>query len=82
MVASHVGGIPLQITHKYSGMLCHSIEGTAFAIKQLLNSPAYAKKLGENGREHIRNHFLLTRHLRDYLLLFHSLYHAEDVVYL
>lgn len=82
VVASHVGGIPLQITHKYSGMLCHSIEGTAFAIKQLLNSPAYAKKLGENGREHIRNHFLLTRHLRDYLLLFHSLYHAEDVVYL
>jgi len=82
VIASNVGGIPLQITHKYSGLLCHSVEGAAFAVKQILNSPAYAKKLGENGREHIRNNFLLTRHLRDYLLLFHSLYHAEDVVYL
>src|SRR3989338_2021355 len=82
VVASHVGGIPLQITHKYSGMLCRSVEGAAFAIKQLLNSPAYARKLGENGREHIKNNFLLTRHLRDYMLLFLSLYHAEDIVYL
>lgn len=82
MVASNVGGIPLQVTHKYSGLLCHSIEGAAFAMKQLLNSPEYAKRLGENGREHIRNNFLLTRHLRDYLLLFLSLYHAGDVVYL
>ncbi len=82
VVASNVGGISLQITHKYSGLLCHSIEGAAFAVKQLLNSPSYAKKLGENGKEHIRNNFLLTRHLRDYMLLFLSLYHNEDVVYL
>ncbi|MBP6920421.1 MAG: glycosyltransferase [Candidatus Omnitrophica bacterium] len=82
VVASHVGGIPLQIKNKYSGLLCRSIDGAAFAVKQLLNNPGYAKKLGENGREHIRNNFLLTRHLKDYLLLFLSLYHAEDVVYL
>lgn len=81
VVASNVGGIPLQIKHKYSGLLCHSTEGAAFAIKQLLNSPAYAKKLGENGHEHIKNNFLLTRHLRDYMLLFLSLYYKEDVVY-
>lgn len=82
VVASNVGGIPLQIKHKYSGLLCHSIEGAAFAIKQLLNSPEYAKKLGENGRENVRNNFLLTRHLKEYMLLFLSLYHGEDVVYL
>ncbi|MFA4888888.1 MAG: glycosyltransferase [Candidatus Omnitrophota bacterium] len=82
VVASNVGGIPLQIKHKYSGLLCHSIEGASFAIKQLLSSPAYAKKLGENGREHIKNNFLITRHLRDYMLLFLSLYHPEDSVYL
>lgn len=82
VVASNVGGIPLQISHKYSGLLCHSIEGAAFAIKQLLNSPDYARKLGENGREHIRNNFLITRHLKDYMLLFLSLYHPEDIVYL
>ncbi len=82
VVASNVGGIPLQIKHKYSGMLCHSVEGASFALRQLLNSPAYAKRLGENGREHIKNNFLITRHLRDYMLLFLSLYHKEDVVYL
>lgn len=82
VVASNVGGISLQIKHKYSGLLCHSIEGAAFAIKQLLNSPEYAKKLGANGREHIRNNFLLTRHLKEYMLLFLSLYHEEDIIYL
>jgi len=82
VIASNVGGIPLQIKHKYSGLLCHSVEGAAFAIKQLLNSPEYAKKLGENGREHIKSNFLLTRHLRDYMLLFLSTYHSEDIVYL
>jgi trehalose synthase len=82
VLASAVGGIPLQIRHKYSGMLCHSVEGAAFALKQMLNSPEYAKKLGENGREHVRNNFLLTRHLRDYLLLFLSIDRMGDIVYL
>ena len=83
VIAGAVGGIPLQIVHKYSGLLTHTIEGTAFALKQLLQTPAYAKSLGENGREHVRKNFLITRHLRDYLLLFHSLSHKrEPVVYL
>lgn len=82
VVASNAGGIPLQIKHKYSGLLSYSIEGTAFAMKQFLNNPEYAKKLGKNGHEHIRNNFLITRHLRDYMLLFLSLYHPEDIVYL
>lgn len=80
VIASAVGGIPLQVAHKYSGILTHSIEGTVYWLKQLLQEPSFAKKLGENGREHVRQSFLLTRHLRDYLLLFLSLYHREDVV--
>ena len=82
IVASSTGGIPLQVKHKYSGLLCHSVAGAAFAIKQLLNSPEYAKRLGENGREHVRQNFLLTRHLKDYMLLFLCMYHPEDIVYL
>ncbi len=82
VVASYAGGIPLQVTHKYSGLLCRSIDGGAFAVKQLLNSPAYAEKLGRNGHEHIKNNFLLTRHLKNYMLLFLSLYHSEDMIYL
>ncbi len=82
VVACAVGGIPLQITHKHSGLLCYSVEGAAFAIKQLLNAPDYAKKLGQNGHEHIKNNFLITRHLRDYMLLFLALYHTENIVFL
>src|SRR5262245_20265567 len=83
VIAGAVGGIPLQITHRYSGILTHTVEGTAFWIKQLLNAPDYARKLGDNGREHVRTNFLLTRHLREYLLLFLFLEHQrERVVYL
>jgi len=82
VVASAVGGIPLQVKHRYSGLLVHSVEGAASAIKQLLNNADYAKRLGENGREHVRQNFLLTRHLQDYLLLLLTLGSAEDVVYL
>lgn len=72
VVASAVGGIPLQVSHKYSGILTHTVEGTAYWIKQLLNEPEFARRLGSNGREHVRWTFLLTRHLRDYMLLFLS----------
>jgi trehalose synthase len=78
VIAGAVGGIPLQITHRYSGILTHTVEGTAFWIKQLLNSPDYADRLGENGREHVRTNFLLTRQLRDYLLLFLFLEHTAE----
>lgn len=81
VIASAVGGIPLQITHKYSGILTYSIEGTAYYLKQLLNNPEYAKQLGKNGKEHVKNNFLITRHLRDYLMLFLSMYYKEDIVY-
>jgi trehalose synthase len=80
VVASAVGGIPLQVAHKYSGLLCYSVEGAAFAFKQLLNAPDYAKQLGVNGREHVRNNFLLTRHLREYMLMFLALDHTEKIV--
>ncbi|TMA51746.1 MAG: glycosyltransferase [Deltaproteobacteria bacterium] len=80
VIAGAVGGIPLQITHKYSGVLTHTIEGTAYWIKQLLNAPDFARHLGENGREHVRHNFLLTRHLRDYMLLFLYLGHLGQSV--
>jgi trehalose synthase len=81
-IAGAVGGIPLQIAHKYSGILTRSIEGTAQWIKQLIGAPEYARRLGINGKEHIRNNFLITRHIKDYLLLFVSLFKSGDVVYL
>jgi len=82
VIASAVGGIPLQIAHQYSGILTHTIEGTSYYLKQLLNEPDYAEKLGRNGREHIKENFLITRHIRDYLLLFISLDYRDDMIYL
>ena len=72
VIAGAVGGIPLQIAHKFSGILTQSIQGTAHAIRQLVNEPEYARTLGTRAREHIRNNFLITRHIKDYLLLFLS----------
>lgn len=82
VVASAVGGIPLQVEHARTGILCRSIEGAARGIKNLLNNPEYAAWLGKNGKEHVRQNFLLTRHLRDYLLLFLVLTRDEDVIHL
>ena len=81
VVASAVGGIPLQVKNKFTGLLSHGIEGTAYALRQLLTNPEYAQRLGQNGREHVRKNFLITRHLGEYLLLFLSLGHDEDVIH-
>jgi trehalose synthase len=80
VIASGVGGIPLQIRHQYSGILTYSLEGTAYYLKQLLHEPEYARKLGQNGREHVKNNFLITRHIRDYLMLFLSVFYEGDVI--
>jgi trehalose synthase len=73
VVASAVGGIPLQAIHKLTGLLAHSIEGTAYQIRYLLSNPAIAQRLGENGHEHVKENFLITRNLKRYLLLLLSL---------
>jgi trehalose synthase len=70
VVASAVGGIPAQIIHKHTGLLAHSVEGTAYQIRFLLSHPEIARRLGENGHEHVRENFLITGNLRRYLTLF------------
>ncbi|MFH1339115.1 MAG: glycosyltransferase [Candidatus Omnitrophota bacterium] len=80
VVASAVGGIPLQIKHRYSGLLCHSVEGAAHLMRQVLNNPDYGRRLGQNAKEHVRQNFLLTRHLKEYMLLFLAVFHHEDII--
>jgi trehalose synthase len=70
VVASAVGGIPTQIIHKHTGLLAHSVEGTAYQIRFLLSHPEIAAKLGENGHEHVKENFLITQKLKRYLALF------------
>jgi trehalose synthase len=70
VVASAVGGIPQQVIHKQTGMLAHSVEGTAYQIRYLLSHPDIARRLGEQGHEHVRENFLITGNARRYLTLF------------
>jgi trehalose synthase len=70
VVASAVGGIPTQIIHKHTGLLAHSVEGTAYQIRFLLSHPEIAAKLGEHGHEHVKENFLITQKLKRYLALF------------
>lgn len=77
VVASAVGGIPTQVIHKHTGLLAHSVEGTAYQIRFLLSNPAIAKRLGEQGHEHVREHFLITSNVKRYMTLFlHLLGHS------
>ena len=73
VVASAVGGIPRQVIHKVTGMLAHSVEGAAYQIRFLLTHPEFARNLGENGHQHVKENFLLTHNLKRYLVLFLAL---------
>ncbi len=68
-IAGNVGGIPNQIIHKLTGMLVHSVEGCAYQIRYLLTHPGFAAQLGRNGREHVKENFLITTNVRRWLLL-------------
>lgn len=73
VIGGATGGIPLQIIHGVTGFLVHSVEGAAFRIRQFLNNPEMAKRMGEKGREYVRNNFLITRQIRDYLSLWYAM---------
>jgi len=69
VIGSAVGGIPLQIKHNLTGALVYSIEGCAYQIRYLLSNPDFATKLGTWGKELIREKFLITRIVRNYILM-------------
>ncbi len=71
VVASNIGGIPLQIKDKETGFLLkpNDLKGFTDRICTILKDPTMAKKLGHQGKEYVRKHFLITRLLKDYLML-------------
>jgi trehalose synthase len=72
-VAGNVGGIPLQIEDGVSGFLVDSPSQCAERCLEILRDPELGKKLGRQGKEHARTHFLTPRLLRDWLDLFGDL---------
>ncbi len=67
VIGAPVGGIPLQIVNGITGFLVYSVDGAAFRIRQFLNNPDMAKRMGQKGKEYVKNNFLITRQIRDYL---------------
>ena len=73
VIGSFAGGIPVQVIFEVTGYVVNSVEGAAFRIRQLLDSPDLMTRFGGAAREYVRRNFLITRHLGDYLALLASL---------
>ena len=73
VVAGNVGGIPLQIIDGKTGYLVSTVEDCARRVQFLLENPGESRTMGLAGREFVREHFLITRYLRDYLRIFGEL---------
>jgi trehalose synthase len=70
VVATNVGGIPLQVVSGETGYLVSTTLDTVSRTGDLLADTALADKLGMAGRERVRQFFLMSRDLDDYLQLF------------
>jgi trehalose synthase len=77
VIGGDTGGIRLQLVNYHTGFLVSTAEGAAHRIRFLLHHEPLRHKMGIKAREFVREHFLLTRQLREYLTLFHILSSRE-----
>jgi trehalose synthase len=75
VVASNVGGIPLQIKDGDTGYLLDpgDTEGFVRRVVELLSDPDKSAAMGMRAREMVREKFLITRLINDYILLLNEL---------
>lgn len=78
VIGGDTGGIRLQVVNHHTGFLVNTPEGAALRIRYLLRNPDKAAEMGRKGREFVRENFLITRHLREYLTLIVGLMHATE----
>jgi len=74
VVAGKAGGIPMQMPKGVGGYLIESNNECVERTVQLLRDPRLAQDMGAAGRAHVKEHFLITRLLRDELRLLASLH--------
>ncbi len=77
VIGGNVGGIPLQIEHGVTGYLVESVEEASAYALEIMRDHAKAHHMGELGREVVREKFLSTSNLRNYLRLFNELMEQE-----
>jgi trehalose synthase len=72
VVASEVGGIPLQVIDGVNGFLHNPKDYNGFSrsIIKLLNEERLRIEMGKAGKEHVKKNFLITRLMLDWLMLF------------
>ena len=71
VIASNVGGIPLQIIDGETGFLVdpQDVQGCAERVLRILRQPKLGEEMGAKGKEDVRKKFLITRLLFDDLKL-------------
>jgi trehalose synthase len=69
VVATNVGGIPQQVIHGQTGYLVEpgDYAGAASLVTRLLQDPELRHRIGSQGREHVRQNFLIPRLLLNWL---------------
>lgn len=72
VIGGNVGGIRHQIQDGESGFLVSSVDEAAERIVRLLRDPDLARQLGRAAHERVREHFLFTRTVEQYLNLIGS----------
>jgi len=77
VIGGNVGGIPLQIEDGVTGYLVESVEEASTAALTIMRDRDKARRMGEIGREVVREKFLTTSNLRNYLRLFNDLMEQE-----
>ncbi len=72
VIGGNAGGISYQIEDGVNGFLVSTIEEAADRIVRLIRDEELRSSLGKAAREQVRENFLMTRLLEDYLDLFSS----------
>jgi trehalose synthase len=78
VIGGNTGGIRLQLRDHRTGFLVDTPEGAAMRIRYLLFDRPRMREIGENAHELVRQNFLITRHVREYLSLMVTLIHGVE----
>lgn len=78
VIGGNAGGIRLQVVNHHTGFLVSTPEGAALRIRYLLKHPAKMEEMGQKAKEFVRENFLITRHLREYLSLMVALVYGDE----
>ena len=73
VIGGDTGGIRLQVVNHHTGFLVNTPEGAALRTRYLLSHREILHQMGRKARSFVRENFLLTRHLVEYLVMIHAL---------